>query len=109
MNNMAKGALPFEKPLNKVGKRLGLGNSKKVDPVRSGKNIHTEIKNERKDFTISVRRSTLLKQKALCAICHKFVQTWDFDHKDDDRGNFDASNCQALCPTCHGMKTRTRG
>ncbi|MEK0367332.1 MAG: HNH endonuclease signature motif containing protein [Nitrosopumilus sp.] len=39
----------------------------------------------------------------------KFSQTWDFDHTDGDRGNNNTSNCQALCPTCHALKTRGSG
>jgi hypothetical protein len=31
---------------------------------------------------------------------------WDYDHKDGNRGNNKASNCQVLCPTCHAKKSR---
>lgn len=31
---------------------------------------------------------------------------FDFDHIDNDRSNNDFSNCQALCPNCHAIKTR---
>jgi len=63
-------------------------------------------KGKRKGFPSSVKRSVLLKQKNLCKKCYRFSQTWDFDHIDDDPSNNDASNCQALCPTCHAKKTR---
>lgn len=34
------------------------------------------------------------------------VGIWDYDHKDGNRGNNKASNCQALCPICHSKKSR---
>jgi hypothetical protein len=30
---------------------------------------------------------------------------WDYDHKDGNRSNNHARNCQALCPNCHAKKT----
>ena len=64
------------------------------------------FRGKRKGFSNSVKQSAILKQKALCAICNKFSQTWDFDHKDNDRSNNNQSNYQALCPNCHANKTR---
>ena len=63
-------------------------------------------KGERKGFSNSIKQSTILKQKSLCAICNKFSPLWEYDHKDNDRSNNNQSNCQALCPNCHANKTR---
>jgi len=61
---------------------------------------------ERKGFPDSVRQQVLKKQNISCANCKKFSQTWDFDHIDGDRSNNKISNCQALCPNCHALKSR---
>ena len=37
-----------------------------------------------------------------------FLNVYDFDHKDNDRSNNSYSNCQALCPICHAIKTRKK-
>ena len=42
----------------------------------------------------------------MCAICRRSVGVWDYDHKDGNRANNNAGNCQALCPNCHAKKTR---
>lgn len=60
----------------------------------------------RQHFSNDVKSQILRKQKYKCAICKKFLNVYDFDHKDNDRSNNSYSNCQALCPICHAIKTR---
>lgn len=121
---MVKGALPLKKLTKKQLEKIQLdkiekANQKKIklmevwkiDPIRQGKVIHTEDgikkkKKVRKEFPNSMCRTVLLKQKALCNVCHKFYKTWDFDHIDEDPSNNAQSNCQALCRNCHGEKSR---
>ena len=60
---------------------------------------------ERKGFPESLKEEILQKQKYKCAHCKTYLRVREFDHKDGDRSNNDISNCQALCPTCHSLKT----
>jgi hypothetical protein len=67
----------------------------------------------RKKFTIlqnfsEVKSQILKKQKYKCASCKTLLNVYDFDHKDNDRSNNSYSNCQALCPICHAIKTRKK-
>ena len=67
------------------------------------------LKNGRKRrrlFTAQTKRLVLKSQNFKCLICRTNVGTWDYDHKDGNRGNNKQSNCQALCPTCHAKKSR---
>ena len=61
---------------------------------------------KRKSFSIQTRKLVLKNQKFKCSICRMNVGIWDYDHKDGNRGNNKASNCQALCPICHAKKSR---
>jgi len=61
---------------------------------------------KRKSFSIQTRNLVLKNQKFKCSICRMNVGIWDYDHKDGNRGNNKASNCQALCPICHAKKSR---
>ncbi|MGD9533377.1 MAG: PsbP-related protein [Candidatus Nitrosocosmicus sp.] len=61
---------------------------------------------ERRGFSDSDKNEILHRQKNLCAHCKRFLSVRDFDHIDGDRSNNDISNCQALCPNCHAIKTR---
>jgi hypothetical protein len=60
----------------------------------------------RQYFSSKVKSQILKKQNYKCATCKKFLSVYDFDHKDNDRSNNSYSNCQALCPICHAIKTR---
>ena len=62
----------------------------------------------RKDFADSSKEQVLLNQRHRCASCKSILTTLDFDHIDGNKSNNDVSNCQALCPNCHALKTRTR-
>jgi hypothetical protein len=61
---------------------------------------------ERRGFAESVKEEVLRSQKNRCAHCKRSLHVFDFDHIDNDRSNNDISNCQALCPNCHAIKTR---
>ena len=61
---------------------------------------------KRKDFSDDDKRETLRKQDHLCANCGRLLNVVDYDHIDGDRTNNHMSNCQALCPYCHAIKTR---
>ena len=61
---------------------------------------------ERKGFPEYLKEEILQKQKYKCAYCKSYLKVREFDHKDGDRSNNDISNCQALCPTCHSLKTK---
>ena len=63
-------------------------------------------KPKRKSFSESVKTQVLLNQLFTCKKCYRFLDVYEFDHIDDDRSNNKASNCQALCPTCHAKKSR---
>jgi 5-methylcytosine-specific restriction endonuclease McrA len=63
---------------------------------------------ERQQFSDAVKESILSKQHHKCAHCRRILHVvdWDWDHKIGDRSNNSESNCQALCPNCHAIKTR---
>jgi hypothetical protein len=60
----------------------------------------------RKGFSESVQYKVLQKQDHKCAHCKKLLNVVDYDHKNQDRSDNRESNCQALCPNCHAVKTR---
>ena len=62
---------------------------------------------ERQHFSDSVKESILRKQNHKCAHCKRILNVVDWDHKNGDRSNNSESNCQALCPNCHAIKTRS--
>ncbi len=57
-------------------------------------------------FPSSVQEKVLKKQGHKCADCNRLLNVVDYDHKNGDRSNNKESNCQALCPNCHAIKTR---
>jgi hypothetical protein len=69
--------------------------------IRRGK------RKERQHFSDSVKESVLRKQNHKCAQCRRILNVVNWDHKNGDRSNNNESNCQALCPNCHAIKTRT--
>ena len=64
---------------------------------------------ERRDFTDYIKEEVLRKQNHRCAHCNRILNVVDWDHKDGNRSNNKESNCQALSPNCHAIKTRSRG
>ncbi len=61
---------------------------------------------ERKGFPQYVKENIMRKQDHKCAHCKKYLKVYDFDHKNGNRSDNRESNCQALCPNCHAIKTR---
>jgi len=61
----------------------------------------------RRKFTKIVKQKTLARQAYRCKLCGKFLSIINFDHIDGNRSNNHISNCQALCPNCHAIKTRS--
>ena len=62
---------------------------------------------ERQYFSESVKEHILDKQHHKCADCNRLLNVVDYDHKDGDRSNNKESNCVALCPNCHAVKTHS--
>jgi hypothetical protein len=60
----------------------------------------------RRGFPQSIQHKVLKKQDHKCAYCKKLLNVVDYDHKNQDRSDNRESNCQALCPNCHAVKTR---
>ncbi|HXT84859.1 MAG TPA: HNH endonuclease signature motif containing protein [Verrucomicrobiae bacterium] len=61
---------------------------------------------ERKYFPQHIKENIIRKQDHKCAHCKKLLNVIDWDHKNGNRANNKESNCQALCPNCHAIKTR---
>lgn len=61
---------------------------------------------ERKGFSQNIKENVLRKQDHKCAHCKKLLNVVDWDHKNGNRSDNRESNCQALCPNCHAIKTR---
>ena len=61
---------------------------------------------ERKSFSRYVKDEILERQQNRCAMCNDKLFYPHFDHIDGNRSNNSLSNCQALCPNCHELKTR---
>jgi 5-methylcytosine-specific restriction endonuclease McrA len=60
---------------------------------------------ERRGFS-QVKENVLRKQDHKCAHYKKLLNVVDWDHKNGNRSYNRESNCQALCPNCHAIKTR---
>lgn len=61
----------------------------------------------RRHFSGEVRQQVLDAQKYKCANCNLSISQplVHYDHIDGNHSNNDISNCQALCPNCHSLKT----
>jgi hypothetical protein len=61
----------------------------------------------RRPFPKEVRDTILEKQKNKCANCNTkiYPPLLHFDHINGNRSDNRISNCQALCPNCHVLKT----
>jgi len=62
----------------------------------------------RQQFSKLVKQKVLIRQNFRCKLCLNTLVEIDFDHIDGYTSNNDISNCQALCPNCHAMKTRKK-
>jgi hypothetical protein len=61
---------------------------------------------ERQRFSDSIKEKVLEKQHHRCADCNRVLNVVDWHHRNDDRSDNKESNCVALCPNCHAIKTR---
>ena len=61
---------------------------------------------ERLYFPDSVKEKVLDKQHHRCADCNRVLNVVDWHHKNGDRSDNRESNCVALCPNCHAIRTR---
>jgi hypothetical protein len=61
---------------------------------------------ERHPFPDLVKEKVLEKQHHRCADCNRVLNVVDWHHKNRDRSDNRESNCVALCPNCHAIKTR---
>ena len=61
---------------------------------------------ERQYFSDSIKENIFDKQRHKCGHCKRLLNLVDYDRKDNDRSNNKESNCIALCPNCHAIKTR---
>jgi hypothetical protein len=61
----------------------------------------------RRQFPIQIRDQVLKGQKHSCANCGISISPplIHYDHIDGNHFNIEISNCQALCPNCHSLKT----
>ena len=78
-------------------------------PTKEKKMLKTEdeeYSRERKSFSRYVKDEILERQKNRCAMCNNKLFYPHFDHIDGNRSNNSLTNCQALCPNCHELKTR---
>ncbi len=62
---------------------------------------------ERQHFSDFIKEKVLEKQRHRCADCNRVLNVVDWHHKNRDRSDNRESNCVALCPNCHAIKTRT--
>lgn len=62
----------------------------------------------RKGFSQGTRERVLRKQNHRCVYCRKALKVIDYHHKNGNRSDNRESNCQALCPNCHAIKTRNK-
>ncbi|MGA9153822.1 MAG: HNH endonuclease signature motif containing protein [Candidatus Nitrosopolaris sp.] len=60
----------------------------------------------RQAFPDSVKEKVLERQRHRCADCNRMLNVVDWHHKNRDRSDNRESNCVALCPNCHAIKTR---
>ena len=64
-------------------------------------------KKERRGFPEIVKARVIKKQNHRCAHCKRLLDVVDWDHKNGKRYDNSELNCQALCPNCHAIKTRS--
>jgi hypothetical protein len=61
---------------------------------------------ERHHFADRLKEKVLEKQHHRCADCNRVLNVVDWHHRNGDRSDNRESNCVALCPNCHAIKTR---
>jgi hypothetical protein len=69
---------------------------------------HTKGRYRKRElFSESIKAKVLVKQDHRCSHCKRLLNVVDYDHKNGDRSDNRESNCVALCPNCHAIKTRS--
>lgn len=76
--------------------------------LNSLKKLKKGTKETRKGFPQGTRERVLRKQNHRCVYCRKALKVIDYHHKNGNRSDNRESNCQALCPNCHALKTRNK-
>ncbi len=82
--------------------------SDRIRKYRIRYGINKEGQLIREFFSDSDKEEVLSRQRHRCAVCNRILGVVDFDHIDGNKSNNRISNCQALCPNCHAIKTRKR-
>lgn len=59
----------------------------------------------RRGWTEQEKEDVRHRQGGVCAKCGKSPPRWEYHHRNGNRGDNSLSNCQALCPNCHSVKT----
>ena len=59
----------------------------------------------RHNWTVIEKEQVRERQDGKCNRCKKSPERWEYHHRDGNRSNNSLSNCEALCPTCHSVKT----
>jgi hypothetical protein len=68
---------------------------------------HKSGKHRRHHFPDRLKEKVLEKQHHRCADCNRVLNVVDWHHRNGDRSDNRESNCVALCPNCHAIKTRS--
>jgi hypothetical protein len=76
--------------------------------LNSLKKLKKGTNGTRKGFSQGTRERVLRKQNHRCVYCRKILKVIDYHHKNGNRSDNRESNCQALCPNCHALKTRNK-
>lgn len=81
--------------------KLKRGKTKTASKIKNYEEI------QRKDFSEEDKNQVLRNQDHRCANpqCRRLLNVVHYDHIDGIRSNNHISNCQALCPNCHEIKT----
>jgi hypothetical protein len=61
----------------------------------------------RQSFPDRLKEKVLENQHHRCADCNRILNVVDWHHRNGNRSDNRESNCVALCPNCHAVRTRT--
>ena len=59
----------------------------------------------RHGWTVIEKDQVRERQDGKCNRCKRSPERWEYHHLDGNRSNNSLSNCEALCPNCHSVKT----
>ena len=69
------------------------------------RSLRNSLELKRKDFEKWTKLGTKYLQNSCCKQCGIIYPYLQYDHIDGNKSNNSPSNCQALCPNCHTIKT----